>query len=157
VNSYEAMFLMDPAMATDFTTAETEVKRILDRAEAKGLGLKKWDERRLAYDIKRNKRGLYVLTFFEAAPEKIAGIERDVQLSESVLRVLVVRHEKLTPEAVDKALNAPPPPRPGTRHDEWGGGGFRPPRPDAGDEDSDPDDRAAGRKSAPESEIVEAS
>ena len=78
MKSYEAMFLMDAALATDWTAAEAEVKRILERASAKVLGLKKWDERKLAYPIGQNKRGLYALAFFEASPEKITGIERDV-------------------------------------------------------------------------------
>lgn len=120
--SYEAMFLLDPAMASDWSAAEAEVKRVLDRAEAKVLGMKKWDERKLAYPIGRNKRGLYVLTFFEASPEKIGPLERDCTLSEKVLRVLVLRRDRLTPEKVEKEMTAAPPPKPTTgRGDEWSG------------------------------------
>ncbi len=119
MKSYEAMFLMDPAAASDWAAAEAEVRRILQRADAKVLGLKKWDERKLAYPIKRNKRGVYGLCFFEAPPEKISGLERDAQLSEQVLRVLVVRKDRLTPEEIEKALTAAPPPKSPARGDEW--------------------------------------
>lgn len=122
MKSYEAMFLLDPALASDWTAAEAEVKRILDRAEAKMLGIKRWDERKLAYSIGPNKRGLYVLCFFESAPEKIAPLERDCHLSEKVVRVIVLRHDRLTPEMIEKALNAPPPPKAPSRGDDWGGG-----------------------------------
>jgi len=115
------MFLMDAAMATDWPVAEAEVRRILDRASAKVLGLKNWDDRKLAYPIGPHKRGLYVLAFFEAPVDKITGIERDVQLSEKLLRVLVVRRDGQTPEAVEKAMAAGPPPKTLSRGDEWSG------------------------------------
>jgi ribosomal protein S6 len=123
VKSYEAMFLMDAALATDWPVAETEVKRILDRASAKVLGLKKWDDRKLAYAIGPHKRGLYVLAYFEAEPDKITGIERDVQLSEKLVRVLVIRRDRLTQEDVDKAMAAAAPPKTLSRGDEWSAAG----------------------------------
>lgn len=120
MRTYEAMFLLDPALATDWPAAEAEVNRILSRAEAKVIGVKNWGERKLAYQIGQHKRGLYVLIFFEASPEKIVGLERDVQLSERALRVLVVRRDEMTPEKIEKALAADPPPRAPVRGEEWG-------------------------------------
>lgn len=126
MKTYEAMFLLDANMAADWPTAEAEVNRILDRAGAKVLGLKNWDERKLSYQIHQHKRGLYALAFFDAPADKIAGIERDVQLSEKAVRVLVLRREKLTPEKIEKAMTAPPPPKTSFRPDEWSGGRGRP-------------------------------
>ena len=131
MKTYEAMFLLDSALATDWTTAEAEVKRVLERAQAKILGIKNWDERKLATQIHSHKRGLYALTYFEAPPDKIEGIERDVHLSEKIIRVLVLRREKVTPEYIEKALAAPPPPKTSFRgSDEWSP---RPPMPDRED------------------------
>jgi ribosomal protein S6 len=113
------MFLMDPALATDWSAAEAEINRILQRAEAKLLGVKNWGERRLAYPLGQLKRGLYVLSFFQTSPEKIAGLERDVQLSERAVRVLVLRRDEMTPEMIEKALQAEPPPKVPTRGEEW--------------------------------------
>lgn len=129
MKTYEAMFLLEPSLSGDFAAAEAEIRRILDRAEAKVLGIRNWEERKLAYSIGQNKRGLYVLTYFEAAADKIAGIERDVQLSEKTLRVLILRRERMTAEQIEKAMTAPLPPKTPVRPaDEWsggpGGGGF---------------------------------
>lgn len=123
MKSYEAMFLMDAALATDWPAAEAEVKRVLERASAKVLGMKKWDDRKLAYSIGPHKRGLYVLAYFEAEPDKITGIERDVQLSEKLVRVLVIRRDRLTPEDVEKAMAAAAPPKTLSRGDEWSAAG----------------------------------
>jgi len=109
VNLYEGMFLLDPALASDWESAEAEMKRILDRAGAELVGHRSWDERKLAYQIGKFRRGLYVLTYFRADPDKIASMERDVQLSEKVLRVLFLKREKMTDEDVQKSLAAEPP------------------------------------------------
>lgn len=122
MKTYEAMFMLDATLATDWPTAETEVKRILERAGANILGLKNWDERKLTHPVRSHRRALYALTFFEAPADKITGIERDVQLSEKALRVLVLRRENLTPEKIQRALTAPPPPKVPARGDDWGRG-----------------------------------
>ncbi|MCB9852019.1 MAG: 30S ribosomal protein S6 [Phycisphaerales bacterium] len=109
MNLYEGMFILDPALASDWESAEAEIKRVFDRAGAEIVGHRNWDERKLAYQIGKFRRGLYILTYFRANPEKIASMERDVQLSEKVLRVLFLRREKMTDEDVQKSLAAEPP------------------------------------------------
>jgi ribosomal protein S6 len=92
------MFLFDPGFASDFSRVEQEVERLMQRAEAQIIMSRKWDERKLAYEIKGRKRGCYVLTFFRASRQKVAGLERDVRLSESILRVLILKVDYMTEE-----------------------------------------------------------
>lgn len=133
MNQYEGMFLIDPTFGASFENCEAEIKRLMERAEAELVFCKKWDERRLAYHINGRKRGVYVLTYFKAKPDKIVSLERDVKLSEDILRVLVLRANEITPEAMEKAMTmgAPQP-----EEDNFGDGGrFRHPR--GGDRHSD--------------------
>jgi ribosomal protein S6 len=104
LNQYEAMFLFDPALAPDYGKAKEEVERILRRAEAETVFLEKWEERKLAYEIRGRKRGLYVLAYFNSSGAKVTGIERDAQLSEMILRVLVTRADGVTREQMDKFM-----------------------------------------------------
>ncbi len=106
MNQYEAMFLFDPTFGSSFDKCEAEIQRLMDRAEGEVILCRKWDERRLAYRIKGRKRGVYALTFFRAPAEKIVPLERDVQLSEVILRVLVLRAEDVTNEAMERAFVA---------------------------------------------------
>lgn len=92
---YEAMFVMDVQTSPDTPAMEGEIKRVLGRAEAEILICRKWEDRRLAYEINGRKRGSYWLTYFNAPTDKIVGIERDVQLSEKILRVLVLAVEEV--------------------------------------------------------------
>ncbi|MFQ5411382.1 MAG: 30S ribosomal protein S6 [Phycisphaerae bacterium] len=116
---YEGMFLFDPALSSNWSEAEVEINRLMERADAKLLGIKNWDERKLAYPIGGHKRGLYALTYFEAAADKLPGIERDVQLSEKCLRALLLRKDKMTPELIQRSLDADPP-KPVSRYEDRG-------------------------------------
>jgi len=102
-NVYEAMFLVDSAQAaTDWEGTGSLIKAILEKAEAEIISFRKWDERKLAYDIAKKSRGTYILCYFNAPTSKIAQIERDVQLSEKVMRVLILRADHLTKEDMEK-------------------------------------------------------
>ena len=97
MNQYEGMFLIDPTFGASFENCEAEIKRLMERAEAELVFCKKWDERRLAYHVNGRKRGVYVLTYFKAKPDKIVSLERDVKFSEAIRRVLVLRADESTP------------------------------------------------------------
>ncbi len=102
VRQYEALFLLNPSYATgSWETAKQEVEHILHRANAEILHLRKWDERRLAFEIGGQKRGVYVLAFFKCEGPKVAGIERDVQLSENILRCIVLKADHLALKDVE--------------------------------------------------------
>ena len=64
--------------------------------------MKKWDECKLAYDIKGKSRGTYILCYYRAEGGKIAEIERDVRLSGRVMRVLTLTAEHMTKEDMEK-------------------------------------------------------
>jgi small subunit ribosomal protein S6 len=102
-NVYEGMFLFPQSASADLAGAVDHLKSILARSEAEVISLVKWDERRLAYDIKGNKRGIYFLAYFRAAGAAIARIERDCNLSEQLLRAMVLRAEHVAPEIMENA------------------------------------------------------
>lgn len=95
---YEAMFLVPQAAASDLNAVTDHLTGILNKHHARIVALKKWDERRLAYEIKKHKRGIYFLAYFETDPVNMSHIERDANLSETILRTLVTRVDHLTEE-----------------------------------------------------------
>ena len=97
--AYEAMFLVDTAQATsNWEGVLSEINTLLSRAKAEVIGVHKWEENRLCYEIKGCKRGTYVLSYFHALPNAIQGLERDIQINEIILRVLVLRADHVSPE-----------------------------------------------------------
>jgi len=100
---YEAMFLIGQAAAANLPDVIDHIKEIFNRAGAELIAMKKWDERRLAFEIKKQKRGLYILTYFRAQNTSLPHIERDVNLSERILRVMILRADHLTEDEMRAA------------------------------------------------------
>ena len=94
--NYEAMFLIGQAVAADLSGVIQHINEVLARGNAEVIAMRKWDERRLAYEIRGQKRGLYILVYFRAPGPDVAHIERDCNLSEKILRTLILRADHLT-------------------------------------------------------------
>ncbi len=100
---YEAMFLVDSALAnSDWDGITSSIKEVLKKADAEIVILKKWAERKLAYEINHKPRGTYILCYFRADGQKIHQIERAVQLSEKFMRVLILSTENRSLEDIEK-------------------------------------------------------
>ena len=94
--TYEGMFLVNAATAAeDWAGVMAKIERIMERAEAEITKIDKWDERRLCYSVSGHKRGTYILCYFKCNPKVIGKIERDVQLNETILRVLILRADQI--------------------------------------------------------------
>lgn len=102
-NIYEGLFLFPHGVTSNLQGAADHVHSLLDRAEADVISFKKWDERRLAYEIKGNKRGVYFLAYFKAPAENMTGLERDCNLSDQLLRAMFLRADHVPTEMVEAA------------------------------------------------------
>src|SRR5205814_6498253 len=98
---YEAMFLFPPPGTVDVEGMLANARGIIERHGGKILFIKKWDERKLAYEIKRQKRGTFIVAFYEGPGASVGAIERDVNLSEDIIRVLVTRADHLTQKEME--------------------------------------------------------
>lgn len=100
---YEGMFLIDSSLAgSDWDGIIAAIRTILEKAESEIISIEKWDDRRLAYDIKRISRGTYILSYFRVDGGRIQDIEKSVRLSEKIMRVLILTGEHLSPEDIEK-------------------------------------------------------
>lgn len=101
--AYEAMILFPQAAMADLKGAVEHVKEILGKSGAEIIALKKWADRPLAYPINKQKRGLYILCYFRAPTDRLGEIERSFNLSEQVLRQLILRTDILTDDEMRAA------------------------------------------------------
>ncbi len=101
-NVYECMFLLDTSkVAGDVGNADKQLRTIFERNNAEVLISRPWDERRLTYPIRNQKKGLYYLTYFSAEGKSLTGIESDCRLSEMILRQMIL---KIDPKMVEQML-----------------------------------------------------
>ena len=92
VNEYELMYVLHPRLTPE--EIEASVERISALVTDRGgeiLSVDQWGRRRLAYPIDRNLEGFYVLSTFVAASDVCGPLETQLNLSEDVLRHLLIR------------------------------------------------------------------
>jgi small subunit ribosomal protein S6 len=95
---------------------------ITAQLESEGGAVKKreyWGLRGLAYRIKKNRKGHYMLLGLDASPASVHEMERQLRLNEDVLRFLTIRTDAIddTPSAIlsrksderDRAFRGPKP------------------------------------------------
>jgi small subunit ribosomal protein S6 len=97
------MFLISQAEAADLAGVVEHIESLFARNGAERLAMRKWDERRLAYEIDKQKRGVYLLTYLRMATDRLTGFERDCNLSERILRFLIVKADHFTAEEIASA------------------------------------------------------
>jgi small subunit ribosomal protein S6 len=102
-NVYECMFLLDTTkVAGDVAAADKNLRGILEKHNAEVLVSRPWDERRLIYPIRNQKKGLYYLTYFSSEGKNLVLIEHDCALNEMILRMLIL---KIDPKLVETMLS----------------------------------------------------
>jgi ribosomal protein S6 len=103
---YEAMFLVDSGQAaSEWDGIIGLIEGILKKTEAEVVCLRKWSDRKLAYDIEHKGRGTYILCYFKVDGRKISGIERDIRLSERIMRSLILTAEERPSDHVERDIS----------------------------------------------------
>ncbi len=106
MREYELMYIINPNLGGDeeFTAFVDRINSLLTShgatfttGEPSPIG----GRRKLAYPIRSESKdlteGYYVLTRFEANPDQIGVIERDLKLAEPIIRYLLIKPEKAKP------------------------------------------------------------
>ena len=98
-NVYEGLFIFDSDLyAKGADEVSSQVASIVEQFGGEVLLSRIWDERKLAYPIKGHRRGTYWLTYFRIDPSAVNKLTRQFQLSDSILRFLILLVE---PRLVD--------------------------------------------------------
>ena len=144
-NHYEGLFLFGANYTSQTDAALDIVKGFVEKHGGKLEVLKKWDDRKLVYPVNKQTRGLYIITFFSAPSEAIAQIEREVNFSDDVLRVLITDASHLSAAEIEN--HVPQKPEPKKSDDDDDDMPRRAPRDDDGGDDD------GGEEVASEAEI----
>lgn len=91
---YEAVFIFSLKNGEESVTALKEKFQSLIAQNAELGDIDEWGKRRLAYLINDEADGFYVLYNFSSGPEFPMELDRISQITDGVLRSLIVRKEK---------------------------------------------------------------
>ena len=94
MRNYELAFIADPELEEEaLEELEAKVKGWIESAGGTPGTFDRWGKRRLAYPIKKKSDGYYVFVNVEMPPQAGALIERDLRLSEQILRFMITVQE----------------------------------------------------------------
>lgn len=91
---YETMYIIRPDLADqDADATINKYQAFLTERGAEKLTIKHLGKRRLAYEIKKHKEGIYIQMNYQVEPSVIAELERSMGISDEVIRFLTFRLE----------------------------------------------------------------
>ena len=94
MNKYESMIIINPAV--DEEKVNELSTRFTDMINKDG-NVEKVDnlgKRKLAYPVKKNEDGIYVVFYFTANPSLIAELERIYRITDDVIKFMTIRVEE---------------------------------------------------------------
>ena len=113
MNKYEVVYIIDPAVEDEARKALIAMFNDLITGNGGSVDkVEEWGKRRLAYAIDYKTEGYYVLVNFQAEADLPKELERNLQISDSVIRYQVIklieRKVGIKPRAVRPAPVAAP-------------------------------------------------
>ncbi len=94
MNKYESIIIIGQDVEEEGINALISRFTDLINTEGKVSEVVQMGKRKLAYDIKKNKEGFYVLFNFEAKPELIAELERNYRITDEVIKFITVKKDE---------------------------------------------------------------
>jgi small subunit ribosomal protein S6 len=107
LRDYEVLYIVRADLDDEkVQDAVKRVNRLIERAGGTIEATNLWGKRKLAYEVKHQKEGAYVLQDFQLNPDKVPELEASLKITEEVLRHLIVRKPE---KAAPVTAVAPPP------------------------------------------------
>ncbi len=92
MNIYENMVILNAAISDE--EADAAINKIRELITSQGgevLNVDVWGRRKLSYEIKKQKKGLYVLLFYKAPSATIKKLEDFYKVSDAILKFMVIK------------------------------------------------------------------
>ena len=94
MNKYESVIIINPGLEAEATKKIIEKFSNLINTDGKVDSVEELGKKKLAYDIKKQTEGYYVVYKFEANPALISELERNYRITDEVLKFIVIKEEE---------------------------------------------------------------
>jgi small subunit ribosomal protein S6 len=104
---YETIFILRPDTNQDgIQLVNTRVRSVIDQMGGKLLKLDNWGKRKLAYEVKKQLKGIYLYWQFLGTSGMVEEIERNLRMLDTVIRYYTVKvDEDIDPAARPQAVD----------------------------------------------------
>lgn len=93
MNKYESVVIIDPSVEEEKVKELSQKFTDIINSDGKVEKVEELGKKRLAYEVKKNKEGYYVIINFEANPNLISELERNYRIMDEVIKFITVRAE----------------------------------------------------------------
>ena len=93
MKKYEVMFIVNIANEEVIQAAVKLVQDTITRIGGTVVKVDEWGRRHLAYEVKHQNEGYYVVVDFEADPTQITELDRIIKIHEEIIRHIIVKQD----------------------------------------------------------------
>jgi small subunit ribosomal protein S6 len=98
MTTYETIYILRPDLGEELVDqAIIKYQTLLKDQGSENIEVQHRGRRRLAYEIRKFREGIYVQMNYDAAGPAIAVMERAMRISDDVIRYLTIKPEEIAP------------------------------------------------------------
>ena len=94
MNKYESVIIINPNVEAEGVKTLVDKFSGLINENGNVISVEEIGKKKLAYEIRKNKEGNYVIFKFEANPNLISELERVYRITDEVIKFIVVKEEE---------------------------------------------------------------
>jgi small subunit ribosomal protein S6 len=95
MNTYENIVILNASLSDEeIETATGKIKDLITNAGGEILKADVWGRRKLAYEVRKHKKGFYLLLLFRSDPSLISKLEDYYKVYDPVIKFMVIKPDK---------------------------------------------------------------
>lgn len=101
MNIYENIIILNASLTDEeIEAAAAKIKALITNSGGEILKADSWGRKKLAYEIKKHKKGFYLLLIYKVAPSVIKKLEDYYKVFDPVIKFMVIKLDKKAFEVV---------------------------------------------------------
>jgi len=95
---YESIFIIRTTLPDEDTNKLIDkMKGVLEKSGGTLLKSENWGKKKLAYEVKRERKGTFVFFHFKSGGQAVSELERSYRLEDAVIKFMTIRQELAAP------------------------------------------------------------
>lgn len=102
MNIYESIFILKSSVSDEDVQKTVSKMEGIVKQGAELIATENWGKKKLAYEVAKEKRGVYILLRFQGKGEIISELERIYRIDDNIIKFLTVKLDKKEIEQLKK-------------------------------------------------------
>ncbi|MFQ5580453.1 MAG: 30S ribosomal protein S6 [Nitrospiria bacterium] len=92
MNAYETIYIVKPNLSEEeIAKVSDKIKTLIEKDGGEIIGADSFGKKRLAYEVCKEKRGIYLILHFKATPAALLELEQTYRLSENIIKNMTIK------------------------------------------------------------------